>query len=57
MEERTEQPVRPPIEGEASPPPPLFYWALWIGVFFVILWGMLFLFGANRRSPPPPNEG
>jgi hypothetical protein len=43
MDERTEQPALP--DGVASPVPPFFYWTLWIGVFAVITWGMMLLFG------------
>lgn len=46
--ERTEAPERA-VEGDASPVPDAFFWALWVGAFFVILWGMLVLF--RRRAP------
>jgi len=36
-------------DGDATAVPDLFFWALWIGVFAVLLWGMMVLF--RRRAP------
>lgn len=52
---QTEAPDGPRvIEGEATEAPPALFWALWVGAFFVILWGMNLLFGRNRSQPPDP---
>jgi hypothetical protein len=39
-----------PPEGVASPVPPAMYWSVWVGVFVVITWGMMHLFGTHRAS-------
>lgn len=35
--------------GVASPVPMGLYWPLWIGVFGVVTWGMMHLFGTHRQ--------
>jgi len=40
----------PDVEGVASPIPPGFYWGAWVGVFAVLTWGMMHLFGTHRAS-------
>lgn len=52
MEERTERPAHR-VDGEASPIPPGLFWALWVGAFAAVLWGMLVLFGRKGRSRHP----
>lgn len=34
--------------GVASPMPMQVYWVLWMGVFVVLTWGMMHLFGSHR---------
>mgnify|MGYP000657214089 CR=1 FL=1 len=34
---------------QVSPVPPAFYWSAWIGVFAVLTWGMMHLFGSHRQ--------
>ena len=36
--------------GVASAMPPQVYWVIWMGVFVVIVWGMMHLFGAHRSA-------
>lgn len=45
----TEVPADARTQGDATPIPQAFFWSLWVGVFFVMLWGMLVLF--RRRTP------
>jgi len=33
---------------DVSPIPAAFYWTAWIGVFAVLTWGMMHLFGTHR---------
>lgn len=46
------EPDELPSFGEASEVPAPFFWALWVAVFAVILWGMLLLF----RGRPPDRD-
>ncbi len=63
MEELTTEtsvPEDPDILGEATPVPWYFTCAIWIPTFAVILWVMLWFFGARGRPSlpevPPPEE-
>lgn len=39
-----------PDPGVATPVPMGLYWPLWFGVFAVLTWGMMHLFGTHRAS-------
>ncbi len=63
MDERTEQPDDT-LAGEASPPPPVLYWTMWVSVFAVIAWGLMLLWGRKPwlvsepvHAPPEDTSG
>ena len=43
----TEAPPAPDV----SPMPAAMYWPLWVGVFAVVTWGFMHVFGAHRGDP------